>query len=128
MFFRYNLFGIVWAAIILLLTVSPGASMPKTLDWSLLAFDTFSHFFVFGILTFLLIVGFTKQYSFDRIKKKSVSYAIYAGVAYGCFIEILQSIIPGRYFDFIDIIANSIGCLTGYILFYIIYKVNLNFK
>lgn len=125
MFLRYNLFGIVWAAIILLLTISPGASMPKTLDWSLLAFDTFSHFFVFGVLALLLIVGFTKQYSYDKVKKNAVSYAIYVGICYGVFIEILQAMTPGRYFDFIDILANSIGCLAGYILFCLIYRVNL---
>lgn len=125
MFFRYNLFGIIWAAVILLLTVSPGASMPKTLDWSILAFDTFSHFFVFGVLTLLLIVGFIKQYQFGTIRQKAVVYALGAGIIYGIFIEIIQAMVPGRYFDLVDILANSLGCLTGYLGFYIIYKLEI---
>jgi|SRR5690606_38851300 len=126
MFIQYNLFGICWAAIIFLLTVSPGHEMPKTLDWNLLGFDTFSHFFVFGLLTLLLIVGFIKQFTFNKIRNNAVAYAIGVGVVYGILIESIQSMIPGRYFDFIDILANTVGCLTGYLAFYIIYK--LSFK
>lgn len=125
MFIQYNLFGFFWATIILLLTVSPGHEMPKTLDWNLLAFDTFSHFIVFGVLTLLLIVGFTKQFAYNNIRRNAVTYALGAGIFYGILIEGIQSVIPGRYFDVIDILANSIGCLTGYVSFYLIYRLNV---
>lgn len=125
MFIRYNLFGFCWAAIILVLTVSPGHEMPKALDWNFLAFDTFSHFFVFGLLTLMLIVGFTKQFTFIKLRNNAVAYAIGAGVVYGILIEGMQSLIPGRYFDFVDILANSIGCLTGYLAFFLIYKFSI---
>lgn len=122
MFIQYNLFGLSWAAIILVLTISPGHEMPKTLDWNLLAFDTFSHFFVFGLLTLLLIVGFTKQFTFPKLRNNAVAYAIGSGIIYGILIEGIQSIIPGRFFDLVDILANSIGCFTGYLAFFLIYK------
>ncbi len=122
MFLQYNLFGLSWAAVILVLTVSPGHEMPKTLDWNLLAFDTFSHFFVFGLLTLLLIVGFTKQFAFSKLRSNAVVYAIGIGIVYGILIEGMQSMIPGRYFAFVDILANTIGCFTGYLAFLLIYK------
>src|SRR5690606_27371840 len=122
MFLQYNLFGICWAAIILILTVSPGHEMPKTLDWNLLGFDTFSHFAVFGLLTLLLIVGFAKQFTFKKIRDNAIGFAISIGILYGILIEGIQSMVPGRYFDVADILANSIGCLTGFIGFYLIYK------
>lgn len=122
MFIQYNLFGFSWAAVIMVLTVSPGHEMPKTLDWELLAFDTFSHFFVFGLLTLLLIVGFTKQFAYPKLRTNAVISAIGIGIIYGILIEGIQSMIPGRYFAFVDILANSIGCFTGYLAFFLIYK------
>ena len=106
----------------MLLTLAPGYSMPKTLDWGLLRFDTFSHFCVFGILTLLLIVGFTKQYSVKSFKLNPVRYAIAVGVLYGIGIEVFQGLIPGRSPDIFDIMANTIGCFTGWGGFYLIYK------
>lgn len=122
MFVRYNLFGLGWSLAILVLTLSPGYAMPETPDWNFLQFDTFAHFFVFGILTLLMIVGFTKQYTFKRLKSNPVGYAILIAVIYGVLIEFAQGIIPERFFDIKDMIANTVGCFTGWLGFYLIYR------
>jgi VanZ family protein len=122
MFFRYNLFGIVWAVIILFLTLTPGEEMPLTAVWDFLNFDKAAHFVVFAVLSFMLIVGFTKQYTYLNIRFNATKIALAACFIYGLLIELGQSLIPGRGVEYGDILANSIGALIGYGVFYVIYK------
>lgn len=125
MFFRYNVFGISWAIIILLLILMPGKDMPDTDIWSILTFDKFAHFFVFAVLVFLLIVGFIKQHTYIRLRFNAVRSALLISIGYGLLLEIGQSLIAGRTFDLTDVLANMIGCFLGSLLFYMVYKFNL---
>lgn len=123
MFFRYNLFTLCWLLLVLLLTLTPGENMPKTGLWEdLLSFDKVAHFFIFGILVFLMIVGLSKQYRYQFLRSKAVQLSLTVGILYGIIIEIIQQFIPGRGFEFADIIANTIGCFMGFGLFYVVYK------
>lgn len=123
MFFRYNLFTFCWLLLILLLTLSPGSSIPETNLWEeLLSFDKVVHFLIFGILTLLMIIGFTKQYTYAYLRKHAVVASLAVSIGYGLFIELVQIPIPGRYMEAMDIVANTIGCFIGYAIFYIIYK------
>jgi VanZ family protein len=123
MFFRYNLFAILWVLLILLLGLSPGDAMPNTDVWDFLSFDKVAHFFVFSVLCLLLIIGFTKQYSFKFIKYNSQKIAVSFSVLYGLLIELGQSLVPGRGLEYADLLANTIGAITGWLIFYLIYKV-----
>ncbi len=122
MILRYNLFTIAWALLILGLTLTPGESMPDLSIWDLLSFDSFAHMFVFAILVLFMSIGLTKQYSslFLRFNARKLSFIISLGLS--LLIEILQYFIPGRSGDVFDLVANSVGCLTGSLLFYLIYK------
>lgn len=123
MFFRYNIFTICWALVILLLTLSPGESMPKTNLWAeLLSFDKVAHFFVFGLLVFLMIVGLSKQYTYEWLRRKAVVCSLSVSIVYGLLIEIMQYAIPDRHFELADLLANTSGCFIGYGLFYLLYK------
>jgi VanZ family protein len=124
MFFRYNLFTISWALVILFLVVMPGSSMPETDIWDLLSFDKLAHIFVFAVLTFLMIIGFTKQYTYRELRFQPVKYSLIICISYGIFLETIQSLSPGRALEIYDYIANTIGCFTGYGVFYIIYRKN----
>lgn len=126
MFIRYNLFGIIWGVIILILTLSPGVYMPETPDWKFLRFDIFAHFFVFGVFVLLLALGFIKQDTYQSLKQYPVLIAIIIGIVYGILIEIVQGWIPGRQFDYFDMVANAIGCFTGSGIFYIMRKYNIS--
>lgn len=122
MFLRYNLFGLIWALIILLFTLMPGEDMPNLSMWDLISFDTFAHMAVFAVQVFLLIIGFIKQYRFQFFRENPVFLALTLSVTYGVLIEFLQSLVPGRSLELSDIIADTAGCLVGWLLFYIIYK------
>lgn len=98
--------------------------MPETSLWSeLLSFDKVAHFSVFSILTVLMIVGLTKQYSYLFLRRKAINISLLTGIVYGLLIEIIQQLIPGRHFELADVIANSFGCFIGVGIFYLIYKV-----
>lgn len=123
MFFRYNLFTICWLLIILLLTLTPGNALPETNLWAeLLNIDKVVHFIIFGILAMLMIIGFTKQYTFAALRKYAVTAALAVSIGYGILIELIQIPIPGRGLELMDMVANTIGCLLGYAVFYMIYK------
>ncbi|MFA0962387.1 VanZ family protein [Roseivirga sp. BDSF3-8] len=122
MFFRFNFFGIIWAVIILFLTLTPGADMPYTDIWSLFRFDRFAHLFVFAILVLLLTVGFRKQYSFHLLRNNNVRIALGVSVLYGITLELLQGAIPGRSLELIDFVANTLGSLGGTGIYFLIYK------
>lgn len=123
MFFRYLFFTLCWLLLILLLTLTPGENMPQTSLWeNLLSFDKVAHFFIFGVLVFLMIIGLSKQYRYLFLRNKAVQISLAVGIAYGIIIEIIQQFIPGRGFEVADIAANTIGCFMGYGLFYVVYK------
>jgi VanZ family protein len=124
MFFRYNVFGIVWALIILLLILMPGNNMPNTDIWNFLTFDKFAHFFVFAVLVFLLTVGYTKQYTYTWLKFNAEKSALLTAIGYSLILEMAQSLVPDRTFDLTDMLSNTIGCFLGSILFYFVYKFN----
>lgn len=123
MFLKYNLFGIIWFLLILLLGLTPGESMPSTNVWDFLSFDKIAHFGVFAILCFLLILGFSKQYTFLFIRYHAVLLAIGISFFYSLVIELFQTMIPDRGLEFGDIVANSLGVFAGWFVFYLIYKI-----
>ena len=123
MFFRYNFFTFCWLLLILLLTLTPGSSMPETNLWEeLISFDKIVHFAIFSMLVLLMIVGFTKQYTYEKLRKNAVLASLSISVAYGILIELIQIPIPGRGLEIMDIVANTIGCFLGYAVFYLVYK------
>ncbi|NMM48664.1 VanZ family protein [Flammeovirgaceae bacterium KN852] len=94
--------------------------------WGTADVFTFAHVGFFTVLVFLLCVGFTKQYTFKEIKERPEKFAVVLGVIFGFILEITQALIPGRVLEVIDLIANSIGCLAGYFLFFLVYKATIN--
>ena len=124
MFFRYNLFAIVWACVIFMLILMPGNNMPDTNIWDVLTFDKFAHFFVFAVLVFLLVIGFTKQHTYIWLKFNAVKSALAISIGYSLLLETGQSLVPDRTFDLVDMLANTIGCFLGSLLFYFVYKFN----
>ena len=120
MFLRFNLFTLLWAGVIFLLILMPGQQMPEIGD--IFSFDKLAHLGVFSILSFLMIIGFTKQYAFSGLKRNPVRYSLIISSAYASVLELGQSIIPDRYANFYDMTFNLAGVLLGYVLFLLIYK------
>ncbi|SDK66443.1 VanZ like family protein [Catalinimonas alkaloidigena] len=122
MILRYNIFTLLWAALILFLTLVPGQNLPEFPNWQTFAFDKSAHMFVFSVLVLLAIVGFKKQSQSLQLRLRATPVAILGSVAYGMLIEIIQSFIPERSFEWFDMLANSTGCLLGALAFFFIYK------
>lgn len=117
MFFRYNLPAIVWSVIILVLTLSPRVYVPKELSWNLVRGDLFAHAFLFAVLVFLLMIGFTKGQSNNRIQTNAAYLAIAIAAIFGIVIEVLQGFIPERSFEYLDMAANTMGAFLGWGVF-----------
>lgn len=112
----------MWAAVILLTTLLPSSSMPAVSVWELFSFDSFAHAFLFSVLTFLMIVGLAKQFTLPRLRHYAVRYSLFLSTMFGISIELMQHyFITGRQGDIIDVLANTIGCLLGIVLFKWIY-------
>ncbi len=122
MFFRYTLFPFIWAIIILILTLMPGGNMPKMGYFP--GLDKLVHAFVFAVQSFLLIVGFAKQYTYAYVRENQVRLALILSIGYGVLIEVVQGFIPGRSFEVPDIAADAAGAFIGWAAFLLIYKVD----
>lgn len=127
MIFRHFLPLITWAIVIAYLIGMPGSELPDLNFWKVLPFDKAAHAFVFIVFTFLFAVAAKKQYNFRALRKNGAKIALLSGIFYGIILEVLQQFIfKNRYFDTMDILANSIGSLIGIVIFYLIYYNNLN--
>jgi VanZ family protein len=107
----------------MILTLLPSASMPALSVWELFSFDSFAHAFMFAVLTYLMVVGLKKQYTFPRLKHYAIRTSLFVSTLFGIGIELMQHFfIPGRQGDIIDVLSNTIGCVLGVLIFRWIYK------
>lgn len=114
MFIKYNLPTLLWATVILLLTLLPAASMPQVPAWKLISIPTLAHAIVFFILAVLMLRGFTKQSRFLALARQAALLTLLISVLFGAGIEALQMILNwGRQGDPMDVISNSIGTVSG---------------
>ncbi len=102
----------------------PGQQMPLLGD--LFSFDKLAHLGVFGVLSFLMIIGFTKQTTFPKITSNPVKYSLIISLGYAGILEMGQALVPGRYANFYDMAFNISGVLLGYLLYLLIYKFSFN--
>ena len=70
------------------------------------------------VLSLLMIVGLKKQHDIMFMHFNAVPITIVTVSVYGALIECVQILIPGRYFEWQDMVANGFGALLGFGLFY----------
>ena len=119
MFLKYNLIAIIWSIVILILTMVTGVR-DSNLGSSFS--DKMVHAFMFGVLSLLLIIGFTKQNSNNYIKYNAEKIAVWTCIIFGLSIEIVQYLLPYRSFSWNDVLSNIVGSFLGLGMFYLIYK------
>lgn len=121
MFLRYNLPGIIWGMIIFVLLAMPGSDVPRLSFLSFLPMDKIVHFILFAVFSFLLSIGFLRQYSFPRIRFNSIIIAFCISVIYGGVMEYLQgTVFEDRTSDWIDFVMNLCGTIGGLCTFAIL--------
>lgn len=114
MTFSYKIATLVWLAVIMVLSITPGNYLPP-LHVELIAPDTIAHIGFYMILQVLACRWLTETKSKTHIS--DVWMIALSGVLYGYLIEILQgNFISGRYFDYADVLANAIGTSAGIII------------
>jgi len=103
-----------WVLFIALITLLPGYTIPGIIDWNFLELDKIIHMTVFGFLTYLGGYSYTRQ-STAIYKPVLLSFAV--TVIYGLSIELLQTLIPQRGFDYADLTADVLGGVIGGLFF-----------
>ena len=103
----FKILTAVWCLLILYLSWNPGIQVPEGF-WDNLPLDKIGHFGIYSILAMIVSRGFTKW------NNKLIFLLC---TAYGISMELLQyAFFPGRYFEWLDILANSLGAIAGIIL------------
>ncbi|HNP18151.1 MAG TPA: VanZ family protein [Fulvivirga sp.] len=115
---KYLIAAILWAILILVLTLTPGASVP---NYKLFSYDHLGHLAIFSILAFLMSSGIYAQ---KQQMSKSIQLSLLPAIIYGMVIEVIQEYIPGRSMEWLDLLANCSGSILGISLFYISIKKN----
>ena len=111
--------AIAWALIVLVLTGLPGNYLPEVPTFcNLLEPDKIVHVFIFGVFTVLMALVLTRSYRTLRSAFAIAAQAIGTVIAYGGITELLQGyVFIGRTASIYDFIANSVGCIAGYLCF-----------
>lgn len=118
MFFKHTKWAMLWALLILILCGMPGKDIPHISFLELLSFDKFVHASIFFIFILLSIRGFLLQTHFLKLRLNAKPMAFAVCVAYGGLMEIMQAtLFVDRSADVYDFIANSFGCLMGWIFY-----------
>jgi VanZ family protein len=107
--FKLHSFWILWAIVVLVLTLMPGEAIPNV---PIFGIDKLVHFFIFGTLNLLMLIAFKKQETKEYLK-----ICFFSSIGYGILIEFIQPFVPGRTFSIYDMIANTIGVILGYAFF-----------
>ena len=113
--FKKFLPGIAWFFIVGILTLMPGEDVPKV-GWlsSIFGFDKIVHAALFGGLVFLFCLPYRKsQISHSQKIHYFIRIAL-AAIVWGITVEFIQKyFVPGRDFEWMDWIADSVGVLIA---------------
>ncbi|MFN7014646.1 MAG: VanZ family protein [Bacteroidia bacterium] len=117
---NWNWFAIVWASVILILSLLPGEDLPEINFWEI---DKLVHALFYAVLCFSTVAAFITQYNFGGNRLYSIFFAISLCILFGLCIEVVQgTFLESRFFDIYDLVANFIGCLLGVIGIIVIFK------
>jgi glycopeptide antibiotics resistance protein len=117
---NYKALTVLWALVILVLTLLPSQNLPKTPDWTTISFDKAAHAGVFAVLMFLMTAAFVQQQKIRFLHKHPVWSALGFSILFGIGIELLQTVLGwGREGSLLDVVSNTIGCLFGIGAFYL---------
>ena len=116
----------LWTGMIAILTLTPGNYIPRIItfaDW--ISADKFVHLFIFGVYSFLILEGFSRQGKYKNLKKNAVLTGLLIGMVFAFFTEMMQKfVIPGRNGNFYDFLADVLGLFVGYLCWRLIRRID----
>lgn len=105
-----------WMLVIAILSSIPGITLPK---FDLFSADKLAHAFVYFVLAVLILRCHFRQNG-NLAASKIGWFAFLFSSAYGILIEIMQgTLIPGRFCELDDAIANAFGATCGVLFFHL---------
>lgn len=114
MLIRFSLPAIIWAAVIFYICGLPSSDLPQSSWFDFPGFDKCVHAFLYGVLEFLLLFGFTMQQSNLKIFMLAYPISFVLSISYGGLIEIFQHyLFVERSADVFDFLANTVGAFIG---------------
>lgn len=117
MSFKSFLPAILFFILTVILLCLPGSTLPKSRWLADIHADKIAHIGMFGLLCVLWSMPLRSGVVSIKQKKQWFGRILCAGIAYGVAMEFVQKyFIPNRSFEIMDIIADSTGCLTGYLV------------
>ena len=106
----YAALPIMWAVVVLVLTLTPANEMPNTPVWELLSFDTAAHAGVFALLAGLSWFSMRRQQRWPRLARHAGPVVLTGCILFGGLIEVLQFVMNlGRHAEWTDVLGDSIG-------------------
>ena len=113
--------GIVWFLLVLVLIALPQQDIPQVDDWyHKIYIDKWIHAGMFGMLALLFMWPFWKKAS---VSTNQVFFIIAALTSiWGYLTECIQLFVPGRSYDLLDWLADSLGVLIA--LLFTLRKIN----
>lgn len=101
-----NTTAALWAAVVSFFSLQPREELPRLF---LSITDLFLHAGAYAGLAFALAIGraHVDVWSWRRLA---------AGFAVGTALEFLQPLVAGRFFDWMDVLANGMGIFLGTVL------------
>lgn len=106
--------ALLWLLLITALSTLPNPQLP---GFKLLAADKLVHAVVYGVLAWLLLRGWSRLTE-RRIGWRERTAAFLLATAYGVLMEWVQyAFIPGRFYEFDDMLANALGAVVGAAIF-----------
>ncbi|MBK9422063.1 MAG: VanZ family protein [Flavobacteriales bacterium] len=106
---------VLWAGVILVLTLMPGNDVPKWPWAELIHLDKIVHFVLFGVLAWLTAGVFIHRNSMEP--QRAVLIALVLAVLYGGLIELMQGWMDmGRSADVWDLMVDAMGASVALLL------------
>lgn len=116
---KYYTPALIWSLVILVLSAKAGINLPESI-FDLIALDKLGHFAVYAVLSGAVLWGNHKNEL--PLNRNTVITAVLLSSIYGIVMELMQyCFFPGRYFEYLDIIANIIGAISGFALYKYMY-------
>lgn len=103
----------LWLLLVSGLSVMPGAQLPKL---NLFSVDKLAHAGVYGVLTWLLLLGMRRAQPNAHLRPAQVVGALLFATGYGVLMEFVQyAFITGRFYEIDDMIANAVGSVAAWL-------------
>lgn len=119
---KYYSISLICALLILLITMIPDNTITPFKVWNLIPIDKVVHFLMFGSLTLILTVNILKHEYQQISDKAAMKKSLTISASYSVCTELMQGLVPNRQPDVLDGFANLLGCLTGLLIFWLVYK------